>query len=108
MFTRYVWLLFLFFGAYVLLSNNYYVELVEKYISKCLEDLSQVNNENGEEIIINNNEQEGERIWTREELEKYRNLEKGLYLAILGQVFDVTKGEKHYGPGETYHSFTGN
>lgn len=33
---------------------------------------------------------------------------KGLYLAILGQVFDVQKGRKHYGPGGTYHLMTGN
>lgn len=32
---------------------------------------------------------------------------KGLYLAILGQVFDVRKGHKHYGPGGTYHFMTG-
>lgn len=32
---------------------------------------------------------------------------KGLYLAILGQVFDVHKGHKHYGPGGTYHFMTG-
>ncbi|XP_033208995.1 neuferricin isoform X2 [Belonocnema kinseyi] len=106
MFTRYIWLLLLFWGAYVLLSNNYYVELVEKYLTKFLDDFSQVINEN-EEIIVNNNGNKGEeRIWTREELEKFRTLEKGLYLAILGQVFDVTKGEKHYAPGETYHPFT--
>lgn len=32
---------------------------------------------------------------------------KGLYLAILGQVFDVHKGEKHYGPGGAYHFMAG-
>ncbi|KAM8898665.1 neuferricin isoform 2-T2 [Spinachia spinachia] len=32
---------------------------------------------------------------------------KGLYLAILGQVFDVHKGHKHYGPGGAYHFMTG-
>lgn len=32
---------------------------------------------------------------------------RGLYLAILGQVFDVHKGHKHYGPGGAYHSFAG-
>lgn len=32
---------------------------------------------------------------------------KGLYLAILGQVFDVHKGHNHYGPGGTYHFMTG-
>lgn len=32
---------------------------------------------------------------------------KGLYLSVLGQVFDVEKGRKHYGPGGSYHFFTG-
>ncbi|XP_006806834.1 neuferricin [Neolamprologus brichardi] len=31
----------------------------------------------------------------------------GLYLAILGHVFDVHKGEKHYGPGGAYHFMAG-
>lgn len=30
-----------------------------------------------------------------------------LYLSILGNVFDVTKGAKHYGPGQTYNMFIG-
>lgn len=33
---------------------------------------------------------------------------KGLYLAILGQVFDVHKGHKHYGLGGAYHFMAGN
>ncbi|KAM4545367.1 neuferricin [Odontesthes bonariensis] len=32
---------------------------------------------------------------------------KSLYLAILGQVFDVHKGHKHYGPGGAYHFMAG-
>uniref|UniRef100_H2M7U7 Neuferricin n=2 Tax=Oryzias latipes TaxID=8090 RepID=H2M7U7_ORYLA len=32
---------------------------------------------------------------------------RGLYLAILGQVFDVHKGYKHYGPGGAYHFMAG-
>ncbi|XP_029303840.1 neuferricin [Cottoperca gobio] len=32
---------------------------------------------------------------------------KGLYLAILGHVFDVHKGQKHYGPGGAYHFMAG-
>ena len=30
-----------------------------------------------------------------------------LYLSVLGSVFYVTKGGKHYGPGGTYHAFVG-
>ncbi|KAG6795701.1 neuferricin [Apis mellifera caucasica] len=48
-----------------------------------------------------------QKIFTSSELKKYTNLENGLYISILGHVFDVTKGAKHYGPGATYHAFTG-
>lgn len=49
-----------------------------------------------------------DRLFTLDELEKYRGQDgNDIYLAILGQVFDVTKGSKHYGPGGTYHFFTG-
>jgi len=30
-----------------------------------------------------------------------------LLLAVLGEVFDVTKGERHYRPGQPYAFFTG-
>lgn len=33
---------------------------------------------------------------------------RGLYLAILGHVFDVHQGHKHYGPGGAYHFMAGN
>ncbi|KAK7863809.1 hypothetical protein R5R35_003301 [Gryllus longicercus] len=46
-------------------------------------------------------------LFTEETLKKYINKKTGLYLAILGEVYDVTKGEKHYGPGGSYHFFTG-
>lgn len=32
---------------------------------------------------------------------------KGLYLALLGQIFDVKKGRQHYGPGGGYEFFSG-
>ncbi|OAD58931.1 Neuferricin, partial [Eufriesea mexicana] len=48
-----------------------------------------------------------QKVFTTTELKKYTNLKDGLYISILGHVFDVTKGAKHYGPGATYHAFTG-
>lgn len=50
-----------------------------------------------------------ERMLTEDELSLYNGEQnsKGLYLAILGQVFDVERGRKHYGPGGSYHFFTG-
>lgn len=49
------------------------------------------------------------RLLSRRELSLYDGEEgsKGLYLAILGQVFDVHKGHKHYGPGGAYHFMAG-
>ncbi|CAD6210098.1 unnamed protein product [Miscanthus lutarioriparius] len=49
------------------------------------------------------------RLWTVEELSLYNGTNEGLpiLLAILGSVFDVTKGRSHYGPGGGYHHFAG-
>lgn len=49
------------------------------------------------------------RLLSRRELSSYDGEEgsKGLYLAILGQVFDVHKGYKHYGRGGAYHFMAG-
>jgi predicted heme/steroid binding protein len=46
-------------------------------------------------------------IFTKEELKKYTEGSKGLYLAILGKVYDVGKGEKFYGSSGSYHFFAG-
>ncbi|XP_034539187.1 neuferricin [Notolabrus celidotus] len=49
------------------------------------------------------------RLLSRRELALYDGEEgsKGLYLALLGHVFDVHKGHKHYGPGGAYHGMAG-
>lgn len=47
-------------------------------------------------------------LFTKEELKKYNGVDTPeLYLAILGNVYNVTKGESSYGPGQTYHIFIG-
>ncbi|XP_038059270.1 neuferricin-like [Patiria miniata] len=50
-----------------------------------------------------------QRLLTKEELAQYNGKEgsKGLYLALFGQVFDVGKGARHYGPGGGYEFFAG-
>ncbi|XP_018568039.1 neuferricin [Anoplophora glabripennis] len=49
-----------------------------------------------------------ERVFTKEELKLYNGVDKPqLYLAILGNVFDVSKGIKHYGPNKQYNVFVG-
>ena len=50
-----------------------------------------------------------ERVLTKAELKDYDGSQegKGPYLAVLGQVFDVSKGKDHYGPGGGYSFFSG-
>ncbi|CAJ1064449.1 neuferricin [Xyrichtys novacula] len=49
------------------------------------------------------------RLLSKRELSLYDGEEgsKGLYLAVLGRVFDVHTGHKHYGPGGAYHCMAG-
>eukprot|EP00889_Picochlorum_renovo_P002725 jgi/Picre1/29755/NNA_005137.t1 len=50
------------------------------------------------------------KVFTTEELGMYDGKQRRggpLYLAILGSVFDVTQGKRHYGPGGSYHFFAG-
>jgi predicted heme/steroid binding protein len=47
--------------------------------------------------------------FSESELARYNGSNESLpiYLAIDGQVFDVTEGREHYGPGGAYHFFAG-
>lgn len=49
------------------------------------------------------------KLFTKDELWKYNGEENslGLYLAIMGAVYDVQKGDRHYGVGGSYHFFAG-
>lgn len=48
------------------------------------------------------------RIFTKEELAKYKGENGGdIYLALMGRVFDVTRGRDYYGPGGGYSFFSG-
>uniref|UniRef100_A0A182RHJ1 Cytochrome b5 heme-binding domain-containing protein n=1 Tax=Anopheles funestus TaxID=62324 RepID=A0A182RHJ1_ANOFN len=52
--------------------------------------------------------QDGELIFTDVQLSKFNGKDsEQLYLVILGHVYDVTEGSKHYGPGQSYHMFVG-
>ncbi|XP_054857035.1 neuferricin [Eublepharis macularius] len=50
-----------------------------------------------------------ERVLSAAELSRYTGgvQSRGLYLAVLGRVFDVERGHKHYGPGGAYSFFSG-
>lgn len=46
--------------------------------------------------------------FTKEILKTYTGKNnKPIYLSILGNIFDVSKAKKYYGPGENYNVFTG-
>ncbi|CAB3403373.1 unnamed protein product [Caenorhabditis bovis] len=52
---------------------------------------------------------DGKQILTPEQLMFFDGTRdsKPVYLAILGRVYNVNKGKKHYGPGGSYHFFAG-
>lgn len=60
-------------------------------------------------LKLDSNKDDVGTVFSKQELEKYvgEDGSPGLYLAILGEVFDVSKGAKHYGPKGGYHFFTG-
>lgn len=65
-------------------------------------------NHKSNEIQTESNEEINVRLFTLNELSKFDGVqEKQLYLSILGKVYDVSKGERHYKAGETYHYFLG-
>lgn len=51
----------------------------------------------------------GLRLFLPEELARYRGGagDPGLYLALLGRVYDVSSGRRHYEPGAHYSGFAG-
>ncbi|XP_045841485.1 neuferricin isoform X2 [Meles meles] len=51
----------------------------------------------------------GLRLFVPEELARYRGGpgDPGLYLALLGRVYDVSSGRRHYEPGAHYSGFAG-
>lgn len=51
----------------------------------------------------------GFRLFMPEELARYRGGpgDPGLYLALLGRIYDVSSGRRHYEPGAHYSVFAG-
>ncbi|XP_017472167.1 PREDICTED: neuferricin homolog [Rhagoletis zephyria] len=87
------------------LTGVYYNQLINWITNKTGDPASEslaVSYENSQELSS------GEQLFTRDELAKF-NGENGtpIYLAIIGTVFDVSKGIKHYGPGCSYNFFAG-
>lgn len=72
--------------------------------------LTSLNLLKSETIEVKTDFKKAEKLLTPEELKLYDGGADslGLYLAILGEVFDVEKGAQHYRPGGGYAFFTGN
>lgn len=80
---------------------GFFLPLIKKNLNLYLTSTSTVTTAN-----LNPN---GERIFTLTELSEYNGADnsKGLFIAIMGTVYDVEKGRKHYGPGNSYNFFAG-
>merc|ERR1711971_701773 len=83
---------------------------------KLRNELTKQWNEEAKEIAILNSEwrygkvKPGEdRIFTEEEVSKFNAADESLpiYLVIVGEVFDVTRGKVYYGKEGGYHAFAG-
>ncbi|XP_050331029.1 neuferricin homolog [Bactrocera neohumeralis] len=86
-------------------TGVYYNEIINWMVNKYADPASEsiaIKFENPEEATLS------ERLFTRDDLAQFNGENDApLYLAIIGTVFDVTKGAKHYGPGCAYNFFVG-
>lgn len=82
------------------ISENEYVKTVLKFLTP---------SQTVKETAYHKSSESSEPLFTAEQLKKFDGgpESKGLYLAILGKVFDVEKGAQHYRPGGGYAFFAG-
>ncbi|XP_067649512.1 neuferricin-like [Haliotis asinina] len=86
-----------------------YQELVKSYLPKYARNAV----ESGiffvrSKVFSSGKSKTSERIFSKSELSQYIGKDgSDIYLAVLGKVYDVTKGKKHYGPDGGYHGFAG-
>lgn len=90
-----------------ILVGVYYQQIIEVLKEQVLffdGETVDVNFGSGQEKLTSN---EG-KLFTKNELAMFKGDNEGpVYLAILGRVYDVSKGIKHYGPGCAYSYFAG-
>ncbi|KAG8172537.1 hypothetical protein JTE90_019372 [Oedothorax gibbosus] len=82
------------------IAENDYVKSVLNFLTP---------SEEVEKTVAPKNSDSSQPLFTAEQLKKFDGgaESKGLYLAILGEVFDVEKGAQHYKPGGGYAFFAG-
>lgn len=106
MFTR--WL----FAAVFVVTLAYFLPSFEEIHDSVLDTLDAIK-KRYLPVIVHHDKSKVEvspdmKLFTAAELQKYTGESNGkLYLSIMGKVFDVTKGRKHYAKGESYHGFVG-
>lgn len=83
-------------------------QITTNILAKLKEPLAQYSSDNAK--VKRKEGGKSSKILTVDELARYNGEEgsDGLYLALIGKVYDVSKGSQHYGPGGGYHGFAGN
>ncbi|CAK9812188.1 Cyb5d2 [Anthophora quadrimaculata] len=108
MLSKYVYLLIaLFASMHLLYINDDMCDIKFNFTTKWLNIIKNIYFNLNRNSSLETSMHISEKVFTPNELKKYTNLKDGLYISILGHVFDVTKGAKHYQPGAPYHIFTG-
>ncbi|XP_015110289.1 neuferricin [Diachasma alloeum] len=112
----YMWFPVLIALFYTIYTNDVYRDIAHKVFTgdvsgayEAYSKYSESENVAGVDERVGKSDKKGGNsvIYSEEELAKFSNLKDGLYLAILGRVYDVTEGAKHYAPGGGYHGFIG-
>ncbi|XP_073828318.1 neuferricin homolog [Musca autumnalis] len=86
-----------------IVAGIYYPQIIEKLQSTFLGQSVDVSFESAQQ-----QQQYQEKLFTKEELAQFNGENDGpLYLALLGRVYNVTRGAKHYGSGCEYNFFVG-
>ncbi|XP_015604489.1 neuferricin isoform X2 [Cephus cinctus] len=107
MLSQYLWISLLFAVIYMFYSSDHHRQILIKFLKENVDAAQTFFMEFNGEAIRKTEFDSSESLFTTDDLKRYNNLNDGLYLSVLGQIYDVTKGEKHYGKGAAYNAFVG-